>query len=157
IKDTGEEFTVTNSHTPGQTSATVTKEWDDANNQDDNRPVSIEVQLTADGEPTGEPVTLSTVDNWTYTWSDLDTHADVHEIVYSVEEVSTPEEYGASINDNDHGNMIITNSYIPAETELPVSKVWDDEDNQDDIRPNNITVNLIADDGEIVNTAILDE
>lgn len=157
IQETGEGFTVTNTHTPGQTSATVTKDWDDENNQDGNRPASIEVQLTANGEPEGEPMTLSTTNDWTYTWLELDTHADGEEINYSVEELNTPEEYEVSINDNDHGNMIITNSYTPAEIEVPVSKVWDDEENQDDIRPNNITVNLIADDGGIVTTAILDE
>src|SRR5699024_7657312 len=55
---------IINHHTPGQTSATVTKHWDDANNQDGIRPESIEVQLTADGEAYGEPVELSSENNW---------------------------------------------------------------------------------------------
>ncbi len=49
-EDTVEDYTtevkgydVTNHHTPGKTSVTITKHWDDANNQDGIRPASIEV------------------------------------------------------------------------------------------------------------------
>ena len=50
---------MTNSYTPGKTSVTVTKSWNDADNQDGKRPESIQVQLYADGKAQGEPVVLN--------------------------------------------------------------------------------------------------
>ncbi|WP_155996100.1 Cna B-type domain-containing protein, partial [Streptococcus ruminantium] len=60
---------ITNSYTPGQTSLTVTKVWKDNNNQDGKRPGSIQVQLYANGEKLGEPVTLTADNKWTHTWT----------------------------------------------------------------------------------------
>ena len=48
-----------NSYTPRKTSVTVTKRWDDANNQDGKRPNSIKVQLYADDEKEGDEVELT--------------------------------------------------------------------------------------------------
>ncbi|PNZ73366.1 Cna B-type domain-containing protein, partial [Mammaliicoccus stepanovicii] len=63
--------TITNEYTPGKTTATVTKQWDDKNNQDGKRPKSIEVALLADGKETGKTITLNESNNWTHTWTDL--------------------------------------------------------------------------------------
>ncbi|WP_227984864.1 Cna B-type domain-containing protein, partial [Streptococcus ruminantium] len=56
---------ITNSYTPGQTSLTVTKVWKDNNNQGGKRPGSIQVQLYANGEKLGEPITLTADNKWT--------------------------------------------------------------------------------------------
>ncbi|HJE18919.1 MAG TPA: Cna B-type domain-containing protein [Aliicoccus persicus] len=149
-------YVVTNTLTPDVTSVTVTKGWNDANNQDGNRPASIEVQLTADGEDFGEPVELTAADDWTYTWSGLDLNEDGEAIDYSVTELNVPEEYTVSINDRDHGNIIITNSYTPELIEIPVQKVWDDADNQDGVRPDLVIVNLLAN-GKKVREAFITE
>src|SRR5699024_9461637 len=111
-------YIVTNSYTPEQTSVTVTKGWEDANNQDGKRPESIDVQLTADGEEIRDTQTLSEENNWTYTWKELDLNADGEPIDYSVEEINVPEGYTPSINDADHGNIVVTNSYTPEVTEI---------------------------------------
>ena len=37
-------FTITNTHTPGTTSVTVVKEWEDEDDQDGIRPESVEIQ-----------------------------------------------------------------------------------------------------------------
>src|SRR5699024_6310265 len=103
-------FIVTNTHTPEQTSVTVNKAWDDANNQDNIRPDAIEVQLTANGEDVEEPVVLNAANNWTHTWTGLDLNADGEAIKYSVKEVEVPEGYDVRVNDNNHGNIIVTNS-----------------------------------------------
>ncbi len=66
-----EGTSITNSYTPGKTSVTVTKAWDDANNQDGIRTDSVKVQLYANGEPTGDAVELSADNQWTHTWTDL--------------------------------------------------------------------------------------
>src|SRR5699024_10482142 len=146
----------TNTLTPDLTSVTVTKGWNDGNNQDGIRPDSIEVQLTADGEPQGEPVEVSAADNWTYTWSELDMNADGETIDYSVQELNVPEEYEVSIDDHNHGNIVITNSYTPESIEIPVQKVWEDKDNQDGVRPERVEVNLLAD-GEKIKEAHITE
>src|SRR5699024_11893985 len=56
-------FIITNTLTPDLTRVTVTKGWNDDNNQDEIRPDSLEVELTAEGEPQGEPVEVSAADN----------------------------------------------------------------------------------------------
>ncbi|MUV38128.1 Pheromone-processing carboxypeptidase KEX1 [Lentibacillus sp. JNUCC-1] len=150
-------YVVTNTHTPAETSATVTKDWNDERNQDGKRPESIEVQLTADGEPVGETVTLSKKDKWSHTWNGLDLYADGKEIDYSVKELDVPEKYTVTVNDKNHGNIIITNSYIPERTEVPVIKIWDDADDQDGERPAHIKLNLLNDRGEIVKSAVVQE
>ena len=48
------------------------------------------------------------------------------------------------------GKVNVTNTHIPETTEINVKKVWNDENNYDGIRPNNVTVYLFAD-GEKVN------
>lgn len=149
-------YVVTNTHTPGETSVTVTKAWLDANNQDGKRE-NIQVQLTANGEAEGEPITLSAANNWTYTWSGLALNADGEAINYSVEELNVPEGYTSYINDSDHGNIVVTNRYTPETTEVPVIKVWDDADNQDGNRPTQITLNLLNDRGEIVKSAVVSQ
>ena len=45
----------------------------------------------------------------------------------------------------------ITNTHEVEKTEIKVTKVWDDNNNQDGIRPDKITVNLLADD-KIIDT-----
>src|SRR5699024_7953690 len=90
------------------------------------------------------PVTLTAGENWTYTWTGLDLNADGEAIEYTVEELQAPEDYKVSVNDNDHGNIIITNSYDPETTEITVNKNWEDENNPDGARPNNVTVSLPA-------------
>src|SRR5699024_1225619 len=65
--ETGLNSVVTNTYTPEETTATVTKFWNDGDNQDGNRPETVTVQLLADGEPEGEPVILTSAENWTYT------------------------------------------------------------------------------------------
>ncbi len=140
------EGVITNSYTPEETSVTVTKEWQDGNNQDGNRPESIQVQLTADGVALeGQTAELNADNNWTASWSGLPLNADGTAIVYSVVESNVPEEYTVEVNDADHGNIILTNTYTPEVTDLTVNKVWNDEENRDGLRPESIEVQLVAD------------
>ncbi|WP_427814849.1 Cna B-type domain-containing protein (plasmid) [Enterococcus sp. 22-H-5-01] len=136
---------LTNSYTPGQTSVTVTKAWDDGNNQDGIRPNDIQVQLYGDGQAVGESVTLNAANQWTHTWEGLDQKKSGKDITYTVKELAVPKGYENSINDDNQGNIIISNHYTPAVTEIKGNKVWDDKSNQDGKRPSEITVNLLAD------------
>ena len=139
---------ITNSYTPGKTSATVTKIWNDAENQDGKRPESITVSLLADGKETGKTVTLSVENNWKQTISDLPEKADGKAIEYTWTEEALPEGYELTDNSKNGTVTTLTNTYVPETTSISGTKTWDDADNQDGKRPESIIVNLLAN-GEI--------
>lgn len=150
-------YDIINTHTPGETSVTVTKAWDDNNNQDGIRPNEIFVQLNADGEAFGEAVSLNAANNWTTTWTALPVNSDGEAITYSVSEVSETEGYAVTISQVDLGNVTITNTHLPEVTEVAGTKTWLDNNNQDGIRPESITVNLLADGQEIAEQLVTAE
>ncbi|WP_420908557.1 Cna B-type domain-containing protein, partial [Lactococcus carnosus] len=138
-------FDITNSYTPGKTSVTVTKVWDDRNDQDGLRPKNIQVQLYANDKPSGDPVTLDSDNKWMTTFTDLDLKAKGQLIDYKVKEVDKVSGYQTTIDDSNKGNILITNSHRPNLTTFNGTKTWSDSDNQDGLRPTSITVNLLAD------------
>jgi hypothetical protein len=128
------DYNVKNSYTPGKTSVTVTKAWNDNNNADKKRPDSIQVQLYANGEKSDDPVTLSESTKWTYTWSGLDAKKAGTDIKYTVEEVNTPSGYTSNVSGNAKTGFTITNTeekttpptpVTPTYTTYTVHKVWD--------------------------------
>ena len=137
--------TITNTYKPGKTSLTVTKKWDDAENQDGLRPKTIKVQLYADGQALGKEVELSEEDKWTYTFSDLDEKKDGKTVQYTVKETEVPEGYTQTVEETDPGQVVIRNTHTPSKTTVQVTKKWDDSDNKDGIRPKNVKVQLYAD------------
>ena len=133
-------FTITNTHVPETTSVTVTKAWDDGDDQDGLRPDYVTVQLYADGTAHGDPVEVKAADGWTYTWTNLPKNEKGEAIVYTVEEVNVPTGYTS-----DKDGFTITNSHTPATTELTITKEWVDGNDQDGIRPESVQVQLYAD------------
>ncbi|MBR6399306.1 MAG: Cna B-type domain-containing protein, partial [Lachnospiraceae bacterium] len=114
-------YDVANTHTPGKTSLTVTKAWDDADNRDSIRPASVTVTLMADGakaEVTDAEVTLNEANHWTYTWSGLDEKKDGKAITYTVEETAV-EGYTAAVSGDAKAGYTITNTHKPTETPTP--------------------------------------
>ena len=107
---------IKNSHAPDETSVTVTKRWDDGNDKDKLRPESIKVQLYANGVKKGAEVTLKKSENWTYTWNNLPEKKSGQKIKYTVKEVNRLSGYVASVDDANHGNIVITNTHTPKET-----------------------------------------
>ena len=107
-------FTVTNTHTPETTTATVTKVWDDADNQDGIRPETL--TLTLNGAPEGTTVPAPAVtkkgNSWTYTWSGLPKYENGTEIRYTVTENSVPAWYPVSGSPAQNGGTI-TNTHTP--------------------------------------------
>ncbi len=142
-----EGTTITNSYTPGVTSVTAIKSWEDNNDQDGIRPESIQVQLYADAAPKGDAVTLSEENDWTYTWTGLDLKSAGKEIKYTIDEVTVPDGYKKTVVDG-----TITNTHTPATITVSGTKTWNDANNQDGKRPESITINLLAD-GEQVKSA----
>ena len=149
-----EGYNLTNSHTPGQTSLTVTKQWQDQGDQDGLRPSQIQVQLYGDGVASGSPVTLTAANNWVYTWSGLAEKANGKTIEYSVKEVDQPSGYTSTTSQVSPGNVLIVNQHTPATTEVKGQKTWDDANNQDGKRPESVTVQLYAD-GQVVASQVV--
>ena len=117
---------------------TVHKVWDD--NGYPNRPDSVTVHLLRDGDKY-EEIELSKDNQWTYTWDNLDDRYD-----WSVKE-EVPNGYEVSYKTEDT-TIFITN-YMdydppvePDPEDLTVKKVWSDENDKRDIRPDSVTVTL---------------
>ncbi len=138
-------FTITNSYTPSKTGLTVTKIWEDGDDQDGIRPTEVTVKLFADGKDTGKTLTLKAAENWTGSFTDLDEYAAGKKIVYTVEEV-TVDGYTFSVAyDPEKSSASITNVHEPAKINISGEKVWDDGNDQDGIRPEWIIVKLMKD------------
>lgn len=115
---------IINSYTPGKTSVSVTKAWDDAEDQDGKRPESVKVQLFADGKALGSPVELGGSTGWTHTWTDLFLKDKGKEIVYTVEEVEVPEGYKAVVTGDPKVGFTVTNTHAPEVIGVNVQKKW---------------------------------
>jgi len=142
--DAANGFIITNTHEIEKRNVSVEKVWKDADNQDGYRPVSVTVQLKANGVAQGAAVTLDDSNNWAHIWKNLDVYADGKEITYTVEEAAVAE-YTADVTGNVETGFTITNTHEVDKTEVTVTKVWDDNNDQDGFRPEMITVELLAD------------
>ncbi|MGI6217383.1 MAG: Cna B-type domain-containing protein [Coriobacteriales bacterium] len=125
-------FTVTNTHEPETTSVSVTKSWDDSDDQDGIRPDSVTVQLYADGEAYGDPVELSSDNGWAYTWSDLYVYSAGEAIEYTVSETDVPDGYTSDITGDASSGFTITNTHDPETTIEGNTDNWDESLNSDD-------------------------
>ena len=146
-------YTIVNSRIVEFTSVNVAKVWNDSGNNDGIRPVNITVYLLADGNPVNETV-LSEANGWTAVFGDLAVYKNGKPIVYSIDEAAVAD-YTVVISD-DGNNFTITNTHVVKAVEVHVTKVWDDSANKDGIRPENVTVYLLAD-GVRVNMTVLSE
>ena len=108
---------VTNTYTPDKTTVSVTKSWQDKNDQAGKRPDSITVKLFANGVDTGKTLTLSKDNNWTASFGDLDVYKDGQRITYTIEEV-TVDGYTTTISGDAVTGFVITNS-ITTDTTPP--------------------------------------
>ena len=140
-------FTVTNTHKPAEQTVTVTKVWDDANNQDGKRPESITVKLYADGVEVDSHVLTGEGNNWSYTFTGLPMYKEGKKIVYTVDEEVVPADYTKDIDGN-----VITNSHTPETTDVKVSEVWASKKMKD-----SVTIRLLADGTEVDNIVLTAE
>ena len=149
-------FVITNTHDPTTRDITVSKVWNDGDNQDGKRPDSVKVQLYADGKECGDPVPLSDANKWTYTYNKLDKYHisgdGLVPINYTLIELETKklEElgYASDVEGNADSGFIVKNSHTPETISISGTKTWDDNDNKDNKRPSSIGINLIKTVGE---------
>ena len=151
--------TLTNSHSPETTEATVKKVWNDANDQDGVRPAFIDVTLS-----NGQKVTLNEANSWTATVTGLPRYDKGQEIKYTWTEAKVDGYTSTQVTDGTITTL--TNVHAPTptptveptptpsepvvnptptpNTEVSGRKVWVDEGNAHKTRPASITVTLYA-------------
>lgn len=162
ITDNGTNAVVTNNYNKVTASnITVTKVWNGGGPQP---AITVGLYRSVNGEPATriETVTLSSANNWNYTWEHLleseGSATDVKNYSYAVREESIPSNYQSSISykyGNDTITATITNTYDPncadenyyianvLQTEkLHIIKKWEDNSNEAGIRPNNLSVTV---------------
>ena len=100
---------------------------------------------------------------WTCEFTGLPEYYKGKPITYSVEEDlnSIPYEYSRGNVDvsteNGINTVTITNNYTPQLINIKGTKIWEDASDQDGVRPDSITINLMIEDEEGNKTPVLDE
>ena len=138
-------FTIKNSHKPATVSVEGRVSWEDENNHDRLRPESVTITLKADGEKKDE-TSVSEKEEWKFSFENLPKYKSGKEIKYTIEQKEI-KGYKAKSNGFD-----IVNMHSLETITIEGVKMWDDQSNKDKIRPESITVNLIAD-GKIIDTS----
>ena len=128
-----------------KTSISGQKTWNDNDNHDGKRPSKITVNLLANGSKVAsKEVKPDAEGNWLYQFDNLDVVDDAGNLItYTVSEEPVAG-YETSVEGTN-----ITNSRTPEVTEVAVKKVWDDKENKDGLRPDKVTVRLLADGQEV--------
>ena len=136
---------------------TVKKFWDDGNDIDKLRPESVKVEVLRNGQ-LWDTAELSEENGWSHFYEKIDRFDERGaEYVYSVREPEVPEGYQCVIN-----GLSIVNRHVPrSEVETPktsftVRKIWDDNEDQDGIRPASIEAAVFRN-GILFDTLLLSE
>ena len=147
VAQSGNVFTVTNKLE--LISLTVNKVWDDSNDTEGFRPDSLTVTLN------NTDYELNSRNNWSHTVEDLPTYVDGEKVEYTWTEENV-NGYTLAGNTTVNGVTTFTNKHEITEVSVNVKKVWSDSDNAEGFRPEDVTVNLLAD-GEVIDTVALSE
>ena len=132
------EFNVINKREPEKTFVEGTKTWNDKDNQDGKRPTEITINLLKNGTKIASKK-VTKADDWKWKFENLDKYENGKEINYTITEEKV-EGYTTEIKGYD-----VKNSYTPGKTSLQVTKAWEDKNDQDGVRPNSVTIKLLAD------------
>lgn len=132
---------------------TVSKVWDDGENQDGLRPGSVNVTLRRRGDSIfSQSVTLNAVNGWTWTWENLDIKDNSTGVIYEyyVVEDEVPR-YGTSYTGDMNSGLVIINTFPPQQADFRVVKVWQDN-NAVSQRPETLTYRLTGTtpDGKVI-------
>lgn len=130
-------------------SVSGTKVWDDGDDADGLRPAEVVIQLLANGEAI-EECRAAAHTGWTFTFNDLPEYdANMQKIIYTVREKEIPKGYASTVE-----GYTITNRHEPETTAASGSKTWLDDNNNDGMRPDSITVILLADMREVARKTV---
>ncbi len=124
------------------------KKWVDHDNQDGLRPDKITVHLLANGK-TVQSKTVTAQDDWAYNFSNLPKYdSDGKLIGYAISEDTVPG-YTSKTDGYD-----LINTHDPEVIQVSGHKKWEDDNNQDGLRPDKIKVNLLAN-GKLIKSQIV--
>lgn len=132
----------------------VTKEWIDDNNSQNKRPDSVKVTLVRGNEAQEEIIlTRDNAGEDSNSWSGeftkkypmYDENGALYE--YSVTENSIEDYTLQSIEGNATDGFVLKNVYKPNKMSVTVSKVWMDNNNESNTRPESLTLTLVRSDG----------
>ena len=145
----GNTFNVINTYIPETVQIPVSVKWDDANNQDGKRLDSVEAELYADGQATGNKVTLDEKNSWKASFAKVDVKKDGKRINYTVKTTEN-KDYTITTTGNvlDDNGVVVTYKHVPETVNVSIKSAWNDANNQDGIRPATISVQLMKDDKE---------
>lgn len=155
----------------GSVKLVVKKNWNDSNNSDGIRPDSVVVRVYQNGTEIDHK-TLDASNNWTAEFNDLPKTDDLgekyeyevkedsssvvngnaktgYEVAYEVKKSTDKSSDITTITTN------ITNTHKPKTVQKTIRKVWDDENNQDKIRPDSVRFNLLANGKDVVDIVTL--
>lgn len=132
----------------------VEKIWEDKNNSDGIRPDSVTVGLYGN-EQLIKTVVLPTKDGeWCYTETDLPVADDTGMVIdYTWRELTGSAKENAAEaylsltekDEHDPSKIIITNFHEVKTMALSIQKRWEDEEDRQNIRPDSVAVQLLAD------------
>lgn len=144
--DAASGFVFKASHVSTSVEIPVSVTWDDAENQDGARIEAVEAELYANGEATGNKVTLNAENNWTAKFASVDVKKDGTRIKYEVKGTEA-DGYDVSVAGDilDEKGLVLTYKHIPAVVNVSARASWNDANNQDGIRPTDTLVQLYAD------------
>ena len=149
--DAEQGFTITNKHTPKKTRVTVSKQWDDDNNRDNERePVSL--KLMANGEWYASAM-VGDLNDWTHTFEDLPALDHGKEIAYTIREQDVAL-WDMTVEGNAATGFTVTNKHEPERITVAGRKTWVDNNNELGKRPESVTVRLFANGREIQNKTV---
>ena len=139
---------MTNSRTPETLTVSGTKTWDDNNNQDGMRPESITIRLLKNGVEI-DSKTVTEADGWAWSFADLAKYEDGELITYTITEDAVAD-YSSEVS-----GYNVTNTHTPGKTSVQVTKAWADANNQDGVRPESVTIKLLANGEDTGKTLVL--
>ncbi len=131
----------------------VTKVWDDDNNKDNIRPGSVNIEVLKNGNYL-QNVVLNETNQWSASIENLRAYENQKPISYTVNEGNVPEGYSVAITGSAESGYVVTNTHKTATIDIPVSKIWEDDNDRDGLRPDNVTLQLYAGDSRVEGKAI---
>ena len=155
--DAASGFVFKASHVSTSVEIPVSVTWDDAENQDGARIEAVEAELYANGEATGNKVTLNAENNWTAKFASVDVKKDGTRIKYEVKGTEA-DGYDVSVAGDilDEKGLVLTYKHIPAVVNVSARASWNDANNQDGIRPIDTLVQLYADGTALGDKAVIE-
>lgn len=145
---------ITNTYAPETVTISGAKVWDDADDADGKRPASVTVRLRANGQVRDTRI-VTADDDWQFSFT-APARLDGAAAAYTVSEDMVAG-YTTSVAGNANDGFTITNSYTPDKTQVNVFKLWADDLNRDGVRPESITVHLLANGTDTGQALVLSE